>query len=42
MATKKKAAPKAPVQPIVFIATPMYGGMCAGFTLSRYCSPLAY
>ena len=31
MATKKKAAPKAPVQPIIFIATPMYGGMCAGF-----------
>ena len=43
MATKKKAAPKAPVQPIIFIATPMYGGACAGmFTrsvadLSSFC-----
>jgi len=37
MATKKKPvaqkekAKKEPVQPIIFIATPMYGGMCAGF-----------
>jgi len=32
MATKKKAAkPKAPIQPKLFIATPMYGGMCAGY-----------
>ena len=32
MATKKKAAePKALVQPKLFIATPMYGGMCAGY-----------
>jgi len=37
MATKKKTssktikAPKEPIKPIVFIATPMYGGMCAGF-----------
>ena len=34
MANKKKAViqkEKAPIEPIIFIATPMYGGMCAGF-----------
>jgi len=31
MATKKTPAKKTVKEPHIFIATPMYGGMCSGF-----------